>query len=76
MTKKIVEYHISRLKDKNPQVRMTSIQELVLLEDAAALEALQEVFENDSDDEVRKTAQQAGRELFKRLRAKQNADAE
>lgn len=69
MSKQIVEYHIARLKDKNPQARIKSINELVLIGDASALEALREVFENDADEDVRKSAQSAGRELFKKIRA-------
>lgn len=65
-SKKLVEYHIARLKDKNPQIRLQAIQELKLLEAVSAIDVLQEVFDNDSDEEVRKAAQQAGRELFKR----------
>lgn len=71
--KQIVEYHISRLKDKSPDVRLKAIQELILLEDGDALEALKDVFETDSDDDVRKVAQAAGRELFLKLRAKEQS---
>jgi HEAT repeat protein len=73
--KQIVEYHISRLKDKSPAARLKSIQELVLLEDGDALDALKEVFENDVDEDVRKAAQQAGRELFLKIRAKENSSS-
>ena len=69
--KQIVEYHISRLKDKSSNVRLKAIQELVLLEDGDALEALKDVFETDSNDDVRKAAQIAGRELFLKLRTKE-----
>ncbi|MEL6403386.1 MAG: HEAT repeat domain-containing protein [Chloroflexota bacterium] len=69
MSKQIVEYHLARLKDKNPQARINSIKELVLLGDVVALEALRAVFENDPDEDVRKVAQNAGRELFKKIRA-------
>lgn len=71
--KQIVEYHIARLKDKNSDVRLKAIQELVLLEDGDALEALKDVFETDADDDVRKVAQQAGRELFLKIRAKEQS---
>ena len=71
--KQIVEYHISRLKDKSPVARLRAIQELVLLEDGDALDALKDVFETDSDEDVRKAAQQAGRELFLKLRAKEQS---
>jgi len=71
VSKRLVEYHISRLKDKSPEARIKAIQELVLLEDISALDALQEVFRNDPDEEVRKAAQQAGRELFVKNKAKE-----
>ncbi|MEM9950669.1 MAG: HEAT repeat domain-containing protein [Chloroflexota bacterium] len=70
--KQIVEYHISRLQDKNPEVRLKAIKELVLLNDVAALSALEEVFKNDSNEDVRKVAQQAGREIFLANRAKES----
>jgi HEAT repeat protein len=71
VSKRIVEYHISRLKDKSPEIRIKAIQELVLLEDISAMDALQEVFKNDPDEDVRKAAQQAGRELFLKIKAKE-----
>lgn len=73
MSKRLVEYHISRLKDKSPEARIKAIQELVLLEDISALDALQEVFRSDPDEEVRKVAQQAGRELFVKNKAKETS---
>lgn len=73
MTKQLVQYHISRLKDKNAAARLNAIQELVLLADGDALEALKEVYDNDPDEEVRRAAQQAGRDLYFKIRA--NSDA-
>lgn len=70
MSKKLVEYHIARLKDKSADARLKAIEELKLLEDPDALEALQEVFENDDDPQVRKAAQRAGREIFLKNRSK------
>ena len=70
MSKRLVEYHVSRLKDKSPEARIKAIQELVLLEDISVLDALQELFKNDPDEEVRKAAQQAGREIFVKAKAK------
>jgi HEAT repeat protein len=67
-TKRIVEYHIGRLQDKDPNVRLKSINELALLGDADALEALQSVYQNDSDARVKKAAQEAGRTIFLKLR--------
>lgn len=74
LTKQLVQYHIARLKDKSPQARMTAIRELVLLGDAEALDAFRDIFENDPDEDVRKAAQQGGRELFKAIRAQQQAE--
>lgn len=62
--KKLVEYHISRLKDKNPEVRLKSINELVLLADLDSLPALQSVYESDDDVTVRKAALEAGKTIF------------
>lgn len=73
MSKQLVQYHMSRLKDKNAVARLDAIRELVLLEDSEALDALKEVFENDPDEEVRRAAQEAGRNLYRKLRAKSDA---
>ncbi|MCA9912689.1 MAG: HEAT repeat domain-containing protein [Anaerolineae bacterium] len=73
MTKQLVQYHISRLKDKNAVARLDAIRELVLLADGDALDALKEVYEKDPDEEVRRAAQQAGRDLYFKIRA--NSDA-
>jgi len=70
--KKMVQYHINRLKDKNPDVRLKSISELRLLGDADALEALQEVFQTDDNSEVRKAAQEAGRAIFLKQKQQQS----
>ncbi len=66
--KRLVEYHIGRLQDKNPDVRLKSINELALLADSDALEPLRSVYENDADAEVRKAAQEAGRAIFRKQR--------
>lgn len=63
-TKRIVEYHIARLQDKNPEVRLKSINELGLLGDQDALEVLQTIFKSDPNPNVRKAAQLAGRKIF------------
>ncbi len=60
----LLEYHIMRLKDKNPEVRLKSINELRLLADPAAMEPLEQLFRSDPDPEVRKAAQAAGREIY------------
>jgi HEAT repeat protein len=57
------------LKNKNPEVRLKAINELRLLADPAALEALEQVYNTDEEVEVRKAAQAAGREIF--LKSKQ-----
>ena len=72
-SKRLVTYHISRLQDKNPQVRLKAINELKLLADPEALDVLQSVFETDADLEVRQAAQEAGRFIF--LKKKQEEEA-
>jgi len=63
-TERMIAYHLSRLKDKNPQVRIKSIEELALLEATEAFSTMEEIFRTDPDEEVRKAAQKAGRALF------------
>jgi HEAT repeat protein len=70
--KRLVEYHIARLQDKSPAVRLKAISELALLPDPDGLEALRAVFENDADLDVRKAAQEAGRAVF--IKLKEEAD--
>ena len=64
VNKKLVTYHIARLKDRNVDVRLSSIHELAELGDPEALGALQEAFKTDPDIHVRKAAQEAGRLIF------------
>lgn len=66
-TKRIIAYHISRLQDKNREVRLKSIAELALMADEDALAALRSLVEKDPDTEVKKAAQEAGRTIFLRL---------
>lgn len=61
----VVDFHISRLKDKSPEVRVKSARELGLLGDVAALEALEELFRTETDPAVKKAIQEAGRRLYK-----------
>lgn len=70
---KILEFHISRLKDKNPEVVKKTIKELVLMEDraAAALPALEELFRTAEDPEVKKAAQQAGFVIYTKTKESQ-----
>jgi HEAT repeat protein len=63
-TERMIAFHLSRLEDKNPEVRIKSIEELVLLEATQALDALEAVYRNDVDESVRLAAQKAGRTLF------------
>lgn len=70
--KQLVHYHVARLKDKNPAVRLKAINELALLGDPEALEALETVFQQDPDAEVKKAAQAAGRAIFLKHRAHEN----
>ena len=68
-SKRIIEYHISRLQDKSVEVRLKAIRELELLQAREALEPLQALFQNDPDLEVRRAAQQAGRVIFRKHQA-------
>lgn len=61
---RLIAYHLSRLQDKNPEVRLSSIAELVLLEATDTLDALEALYRNDPDERVRREAQRAGRALF------------
>ncbi|HRE46406.1 MAG TPA: HEAT repeat domain-containing protein [Aggregatilineales bacterium] len=63
-TRRLVEYHLERLKNKNPDIRKDSIEQLRLLGDPAALSALEHVFHHDEVLELRLLAQEAGREIF------------
>ncbi len=62
----VVEYHIARLKDKNPAVRARSAEELGLIGDPVALEALEELFRRETDPAVKKAIQEAGRLLYEK----------
>lgn len=62
---RLVDYHLERLKDAQPTVRLDAIKELLLLEAVEAMDVLQRVYREDDSEEVRRAAQSAGRELFK-----------
>lgn len=64
---KMIAYHIARLKDKNPQVRLNAIHELELLEAVAAYEALETLYHTDPDEAVRKAAQRLGLKLYRKM---------
>lgn len=72
MVSKLVAYHLERLKDKSKDVRLKTITELRLLGDPAALSALEALYRNDSEPDVRKAAQEAGREIFLKNQKKTN----
>ena len=63
--KKLIAYHLGRLQDRSAAVRLKAIQELALIGDPEALEALQTVYQTDADVDVRRAAQEAGRTLFR-----------
>ncbi|MCA9892745.1 MAG: hypothetical protein KC615_07155 [Anaerolineae bacterium] len=64
---------MNRLSDKSADIRLKTINELVLLEAIEALDALQDVFRNDPDAEVKRAAQHAGRKLYQIKLANENA---
>jgi HEAT repeat protein len=70
MPNRLVEYHIMRLQDKSMEVRLKSINELRLIADPAAMEPLEQLYRTDPEAEVRKAAQEAGREIFLKNRSK------
>ncbi|NDJ77566.1 MAG: HEAT repeat domain-containing protein [Chloroflexi bacterium] len=72
-TERMISYHLSRLSDKNPQIRIKSIEELALLEATNAYKLLEEMFHTDPDPDVRKAAQKAGRALYMKLRENENS---
>ena len=67
---KVIQYHISRLKDKNPEVLLKTIKALVEYGEKAkdALPLLEELFKNSGDPDVKKAAQQAGRVIFLKVK--------
>lgn len=62
--KRMVDYHITRLKDKRDTIRLEAINELVLLEATEALEELENLYRNDINEDVRRAAKNAGKKLF------------
>lgn len=62
--KRVVEYHITRLKHKRHDVRLEAIHELVLLDAIDALEELETVYTTDENKEVRRAAKNAGKKLY------------
>lgn len=64
--KRVVAYHIGRLKDKRVAVRLESISELADLGDTEALPVLEEIYHSDEDAGVRRAAREAGRAIFQK----------
>jgi hypothetical protein len=73
---RVIAFHLERLKDKNPAVRLKSIEELTLLEATGALGALENVFRNDPDETVRLAAKKAGRTLYFKLKEQEDDSGE
>jgi HEAT repeat protein len=72
VNKRLVSYHISRLGDKDPVVRLKAIKELELLNDVDALADLERLYTSDDNVDVRKAAQLAGRNIFLSNQAKES----
>jgi hypothetical protein len=68
---KVLQFHISRLKDKSPEVILRTIQELVKFgaEAKEALPVLEQVYRNHEDPTVKKAAQLAGIEIYNATKA-------
>jgi hypothetical protein len=64
LAKKLLTYHLARLEDKNPDIRLKAIHEIELLGDKDALDTLHRVYSTDADVDVRRAAQNAGRAIF------------
>jgi HEAT repeat protein len=64
----LIPHYVSQLKDEVPSIRLEAIQWLEKLEAKEALPALQEVFNNERNGEVKKEAQRAGLTIYKSLR--------
>lgn len=62
--KRMVEYHVGRLKDKRDDIRLEAIQELVLLDATEALPDLEDLYRTDPNLNVRHAAKDAGKKLF------------
>jgi HEAT repeat protein len=52
-TQRVIAYHLARLQDKKPNVRLDAVQQLILLNVDETFAALQEAFSNDTDAAVR-----------------------
>ena len=67
---KVLAFHMSRLKDKRPDVQLNAIIELEAMGANAedAMPALRECFLNASDDQVKAAAQRAGLAIYKAVK--------
>jgi DUF1009 family protein len=72
---KVIQFHIARLKDKNPDVLTKTIQELERFgaKADAALPILEELFRTSDDVGVKKAAQQAGRSIYLAVKGQEEA---
>ncbi len=66
--KKIIDYHISRLQDRDADIRLRSVEDLAVVGDEDALNALKALYETETHENVRKAIKTAGRQIFMRLR--------
>lgn len=67
---KVLQFHINRLKDRNQEVVLRTIEELIKFGAAAedALPALEQLFFTSEDTVVKKAAQIAGKEIHKKVK--------
>lgn len=67
---KVVQFHISRLKDKSADVVLRTIEELVKFGADAkdALPVLEQVYRTNEDPTVKKAAQLAGIEIYNKTK--------
>ncbi len=72
----LIDYHLGRLKDKRPEVRIKAAEELALLGDPVALPALEALFRTETDAAVKRAAQEAGRVLYAKQKETQDRDQE
>ena len=73
---RVVQFHISRLKDRSLEVQLNTIQELKLLgaQAESAMPALRELFETSENIEVKKAAQDAGLVIYNAVKAQREGN--
>lgn len=71
---KVLAFHMSRLKDKRPDVRLKSIAELRAMGADAqdALAALEECYKESDEEDVKKAAQEAGYAIYMAVKKPKN----